>query len=876
MNQVKKVFKKITQLENILTKDHQNNGIESKVTSLVDDIKENIALIDSSSNQNLYRLIFEKAPIGILHYDINGVITACNSKFVEILGSSREKLMGLSMTELPNKELVQAVNKALKGSEGVFEGRYVTVTSGKTIYVRVIFQPIEPSGGVAMVEDITESHEALQKLKESELRFRSIFENNHSVMLLIDPMDGQIVDANPAAIDFYGWTQEEIQKKKISDINTLSEKEVEREMKKAKTNKTNLFHFKHRLADNTVRDVEVYSGTIQMNGQILLYSIVNDISERIRKSNDLLKFKLGIERSGNVVFITDQNGVIEYVNEAFTKVYGYEKKEVVGKTPQILNSGKHSKEFYRNFWETILRGEKIEVKILNKTANGEILYIKASANPILDDEGELQGFIAIQQDMTSEERAKEKLNRAEQQLRDIVEHSTNMFYTHDVKGNLTYVSPQSKEIFGIEPEEALRNWTDFITDHPENEKAKKLTDRAIQTREVQPSYRLQIKRADGELIWVVVNESPLIKNGEIVGIVGSFTDITNEVEAQKKSERHRILLDELTNATSAAVWARKCDNSYLFTNNEYKRLFGAKDENLLGKTVDEVFDVDIATQFTQNDQKVLEKDKSLTYERWLSIDGEERFFRINMFPLHELPGLEKCVGGVALDITDQKRNEEVIKESLKEKETLLSEIHHRVKNNLATISALLELNTEQIEDEKTIGFIQNSQLRIQSMAKVHELLYQTKSFSQISFKDYIESIIDSIDLVMKRDGFKPNFITSFEDIELNINQAIPCGMLANELIMNSIKHAFPHEQSGDIKISFYADNGDVVLSVEDSGVGVDDDFDETGLHSFGMTLINIFSQQLHADLHMGNTVDGFQTTVKFRLEKNQRGSAGNL
>lgn len=246
MNQVKQVSKKINQLENILTKDHQNNGVESKVTSLVDDIKENIALIDSSSNQNLYRLIFEKAPIGILHYDINGEVTACNSKFVEILGSSREKLIGLSMTKLPNKELVQAVNKALKGREGVFEGKYVSVTSGKTIYVRVIFQPIEPSGGVAMVEDITKRHEAFQKLKESELRFRSIFENNHSVMLLIDPMNGQIVDANPAAIDFYGWTQEEIQKKKISDINTLSEKEVEREMKKAKTNKTNLFHFKHR------------------------------------------------------------------------------------------------------------------------------------------------------------------------------------------------------------------------------------------------------------------------------------------------------------------------------------------------------------------------------------------------------------------------------------------------------------------------------------------------------------------------------------------------------------------------------------------------------------------------------------------------------
>lgn len=876
MNHRTQVLQKVTQIETLLNEIKSENGVNSKISSLLDDIRHSVIPADTRSPQDLYRLIFEKAPIGILNYDADGVITACNSRFVKILGTTREKLIGLPMTELPNKELIKAVKKTLKNRKGLFEGRYEAVTSGKSVYVRVVFQPIEPSGGVAMVEDITKRHEALHKLKESELKFRSIFENKHIVMLLIDPMNGQIVDANPAAIDFYGWPQEEIKKKKISEINTLSKKELEGEMERAKANKTNLIHFKHKLADGSIKDVEVCSDTIQVNGRNLIYSIVNDISNRVQKDKELLKFKLGIENSSNIAFITDKEGVIEYVNEAFSNIYGFDKNEVLGKTPQILKSGKHPKEFYRKFWETILAGEKIEGEILNKNANGEILNINASVNPIVDDSNELLGFIAIQQDVTSEKKAKENLEKTKDKLRDIVEHSTNMFYTHGVDGKLTYVSPQSKDILGVEPEESLRSWTDFITDHPENEKAKLITDRAIKTGELQPSYRLKVKRADGKNIWVVVNEAPVIKNGEVVGITGSFTDITNEVEVQNKLERHRILFDELTNETSAAVWARDCDNSYLFANEEYKKIFSVERGSLVGKTVGDVFNDEIATQFKLNDQRVLGKDKPFTFELWLTIDGEGRFFRINMFPLHGLPGLGTCIGGVAIDITDQKRNEEVIKESLKEKETLLSEVHHRVKNNLAVISGLLELSLTNIKDEVVIDTIQSSQLRIQSMAKVHELLYQSESFSQISFKDYIENLLLTIQSTFTLSKVKPNFISYIDGIELNINQAIPCGMLVNELITNSIKHAFPNRRSGDITISLYTDNENVVLRVEDNGIGVDDNFGETDCNSLGMTLINILSDQLDADLQMGNTDSGFQTTVKFRLDDKLRGSAGNL
>lgn len=379
--------------------------------------QSNLHKENNAHSNRLFRLIFEHSPVGIVQFDNEGVITECNDSFVHILGSTREALIGLDMKELPDQRIVDLIKRALKGERATFEGIYTAVTSGKSVPVRVSNAQIpehdneEFSGGMLIVEDITESYNARKKLEESETKYRHLFENEHSVMLVIDPKDGSILKANKVAEDFYGWSREELAEMNISDINTLPQTKIKKEMERARTSQNNVFQFQHRLADGSVRHVDVYSNKTIVQGKEMLLSIIHDVSDEVKTRLERKKFEMGIERSPNPIFITDTLGNIEFVNPAFEEVYGYTEDEVLNKNPRILKSGIADESFYENFWDTILSGNVAKGELVNRTKSGELIHISYSSNPIIDDEGELLGFIAIQDDITDRVQMQEKIHK---------------------------------------------------------------------------------------------------------------------------------------------------------------------------------------------------------------------------------------------------------------------------------------------------------------------------------------------------------------------------------------------------------------------------------------------------------------------------------
>ena len=186
-----------------------------------------------------------------------------------------------------------------------------------------------------LTAEISEREQVEAALRESERRYRTLFENNHTVMILIDPETAEIVDANPRACSFYGYAYEDLLKYKITDINTLTAEQVKEEMERARSERRTCFNFRHRLASGEIRDVEVYSGPIGMSGRQMLFSVIHDETER-RRTAELLResemtYRAIFETTGTATLIVEEATTISLVNTEFVKLSGYSREELEGR-----------------------------------------------------------------------------------------------------------------------------------------------------------------------------------------------------------------------------------------------------------------------------------------------------------------------------------------------------------------------------------------------------------------------------------------------------------------------------------------------------------------------------------------------------------------
>lgn len=222
---------------------------------------------------------------------------------------------------------------------------------------------------------------------------------------------------------------------------------------------------------------------------------------------------------------------------------------------------------------------------------------------------------------------------------------------------------------------------------------------------------------------------------------------------------------------------------------------------------------------------------------------------------------------VASDISVQKESEKKISESLHEKNILLAEIHHRVKNNLAVISGLLQMQMWNMENENARVALQHSQLRIQSIALVHEKLYQNETFANINISDFVRELVDAVSESFKQPNQDIRLQYDLDNIKMNINQAVPLSLLLNECIVNSYKHAFNGSNEGTISIDLVKNDDCVHIEIGDDGHGLPDSFDFEKQQSLGITLIRTLVSQLRGNAHYESNGEGTRFIFEFKLEE---------
>jgi PAS domain S-box-containing protein len=245
--------------------------------------------------------------------------------------------------------------------------------------------------------------------------------------------------------------------------------------------------------------------------------------------------------------------------------------------------------------------------------------------------------------------------------------------------------------------------------------------------------------------------------------------------------------------------------------------------------------------------------------------GFKRISEVFLSPIFNEEGAVSEISGIAHDITEKTIAEESLKESLKEKEVLLKEVHHRVKNNLQVISSILNLQSSYVKDEKTLNILQESQNRIKSMAFIHESLYQTNDFSKINFSEYLVSLSKNL---VHSYGVFDNFVElklNVGEVSLSLDLSIPCGLLINELISNALKYAFKPNEKGIITIGLKENSGTILLTVADNGIGLPENINYRETESLGLQLVMTLAEQINGTIELDNK-NGAKYTIEFKKD----------
>jgi PAS domain S-box-containing protein len=446
----------------------------------------------------------------------------------------------------------------------------------------------------------------------------------------------------------------------------------------------------------------------------------------------------------------------------------------------------------------------------------------------------------------------------------------DVFFQTDIQGKIIEVSPSVEKHFAISPKELVGNHVDMLYFNLEDRKSLL---KVLQEKGEVSDYEITLKKSSNDLIYISANVHFIYDSkNHPIGIEGALRNITERKKAEETLKLSRIRLSNAMDLANLANWEL----------DPYKQMFIFNDKfySMLGTTVEDEGSYHMSiesyikryvhpedAQFIADGMK-----KSLTAReptfgtefehRIIRKDREIRYVAIRIRVVPSTETHRARIYGTVQDITARKIAEKKLKESLEEKEMLLKEIHHRVKNNLMVISSLLNLQSQYIKDKEALDIFKESQNRARSMALIHERLYRSTDLKRIDFGDYIRTLANDLFHTYVTDPGKVRLNMNVENLMVDINTTVPLGLIVNELLTNSMKHGFIDGREGEIRIDFHKENETFVLIVSDTGVGFPEDLDFQNTSTLGLQLVNNLTSQLDGKIEL-NRDNGTEFRITF-------------
>ncbi|MGB8953017.1 MAG: PAS domain S-box protein [Candidatus Aminicenantales bacterium] len=564
--------------------------------------------------------------------------------------------------------------------------------------------------------------------------------------------------------------------------------------------------------------------------------------ETLRESEEKYRQIVSTSTDAIIIFEAKAKNFVE-VNKAAESLYGYSREEFL-KMNILTITGEEKKT--KESFEKVPRGELDLVPVrYHKKKDGTVFPVEISASQFkVRDRTFVCGVV---RDITERKRAEKTLQESEEKYRHLFEEALDAILVASAEtGIIIDCNRAATLLWGREKSELVGQHQRTLHPPEEIEGGFSWT------------FQQHLREKEGQVLEAQI----VTKNGEIRGveimanvfelggrrlIQGIFHDITERKRAEEALRVSEQRLKEAQRLGRIGHWEFDLETRQIYWSDMVFAIY-ERDPKLGPPTEEEeaaYYSPEDAKKLRDCAQTTIETGEPYEIDVSLRLPGG-KFVNVVAIgtPIKDSRGRITRLMGTVQDITERKRTENQIRSLLNDKEVMLREIHHRVKNNLQIISSLLNLQARQVKNKKLQALFRESQSRIKSMALVHESFYKSKDMSHIDLSIYIEKITTHLLAFFKADAKAIRLRMDTEPIEIDINRAIPCGLILNELISNSLQHAFPGNQEGEITVSLRTrESGKYLLSVKDSGIGFPEDLDFRNTESLGMQIVmNLINQ----------------------------------
>lgn len=754
-----------------------------------------------------------------------------------------------------------------------WEGR-LTTPSGQPKWIQGHSRPEHTPDGVVwdgLLMDITDRKQAELSLS----RLAAIVESSGDA-IIGKSLEGMITSWNRGAERLFGYTAAEVIDRPIALLFPPDHtEELAQVLGRIKHGETVESYETVRVRKDGQRlDIAATISPIKdATGQVIgAAKIARDITVRkqaeaaLRESEN--RFQAFMNNSPAAAWITDVAGRMLYLSQTYFHLFPVP-KDAVGKTIFELFAPDIAESFYHNIQQVVETNQTVEAIEVAPRLDGTLGEFLVYKFPIFELSGQyLVGGVAV--DITEHEQAKRQLRSLNDRLQYLLIHAPVVIFSCKVEGDYgtTSMSENVRTLFGYEPQEFLADsgfWANHI--HPEDrDRILANVSQIFTTGHHAHEYRFL--HGNGEYRWVY-NQLQLMRDaaGKPTEIIGYLVDISARKEAEKELQLQAVITQ---NMAEGICLVRATDGLFVYANPKFEQMFSYDPGELIDRHVSIVNYANehiSAEAVNQAIQAAVLQQGEATYEvQNVKKDGTT-FWCQATTSLFEHPDYGTVLVAVQQDITERKQAEDFIKASLKEKEVLLKEVHHRVKNNLGVVDGLLQMQSRRSHSADVIEVLKESQNRIASIALVHEKLYNSDDLANIDFAQYIADLTAHLFASYNIHANQIKLTTQIDAISLDIDTAIPCGLIINELVSNALKYAFPNTQIGEIQVTLQQQQDQsLALIVRDNGIGLPQDFNLKQPKTLGMNLVAGLVKQLRGTLEI-NSEPGTTATIKFARDK---------